>query len=107
MVREIYKIMAKILLNILKHVIQDVISDNQKTFIAGRHIVDGFMIANKVAHDLHKWRKDMYDLLKLISTKPFDIILWEYLDEITCYMGFGNKWRRLIHECLSSSQLSS
>jgi len=62
MVREIYKIMAKILLNILKHVIQDVIRDNQKTFIAGRHIVDGFTIANKVAHDLHKWRKDMYDL---------------------------------------------
>jgi hypothetical protein len=21
------------------------------------------------------------------------------------YMGFGNKWRRLIYECLSSSQL--
>lgn len=81
MVREIYKIMAKILLNILKHVIQDATSDNQKTFIAGRHKVDGFIIANKVAHDLHEWRKAF--------------------DEMMGFMGFGNKWRRLIHECLS------
>jgi hypothetical protein len=37
----IYKILSKILSNRLKGVMQDLISDNQTAFIAGRQIVDG------------------------------------------------------------------
>lgn len=48
----IYKILSKILSNRLKGVMQDLISDNQTAFIAGRQIVDGYMIANEVIHSL-------------------------------------------------------
>lgn len=61
-IHRLYKVVAKLLSNRLKHVIQDLISDSQTAFIAGRQIIDAFMIANKVVHDLQSSRGGKYDL---------------------------------------------
>jgi hypothetical protein len=45
-------------------------------------------------------------MFKVDFHKAFDTVLWDHLDEVMGYMRFGNKWRRLIYECLSTSQLS-
>lgn len=44
----LYKVVAKILSNRLKHVIRDLISDSQTFFITGCRIVDVLMIANEM-----------------------------------------------------------
>jgi len=63
------------------------------------------MIANELLSDLKKGRNSSI-ILKVDFRKAFDTVSWEYLDEIMEYMGFGIKWREMIHECLSGSKLA-
>jgi mannosylglycoprotein endo-beta-mannosidase len=105
LINGLYKIVAKLLSTRLRSVLPDVISVNQSAFIAGRQILDGFMIANEVVYGIHS-KKDHEFLLKVDFHKPFDSILWEYIDSTMGYMGFGSYWRKLIFECLSTSKLT-
>ena len=97
--------MPEILSNRLKLVIQELISDNQTTFIAGRQIMDGFLIANEIVHDLQTNGK-IGMIFKVDFHKAFDTVLGDYLVEVMGYMDFGGKWRRSIHKCLSTTKLS-
>jgi mannosylglycoprotein endo-beta-mannosidase len=105
LINGLYKIVAKLLSTRLRSVLPDVISVNQSAFIAGRQILDGFMIANEVVYGIRS-KKDHEFLLKVDFHKPFDSILWEYIDSTMGYMGFGSYWRKLIFECLSTSKLT-
>ncbi|XP_073265324.1 uncharacterized protein [Populus alba] len=93
LIHGLYKIVAKLLSTRLRHVMPDVISVNQSAFIAGRQILDGFMIANEVVHGVH-------------SKKKHGLLLKEHIDTSMGYMGFGSHWRKLIFECLSNSKLA-
>jgi hypothetical protein len=81
------------------------ISDNQTVFIAVKQIVDGFMVSNKVVYDLKSSRRSGL-IFKVDFQKVFDSVLWDYIDEVMTYKGFGAKWRGLISSCLSTSQVS-
>ncbi|XP_061983093.1 uncharacterized protein LOC133702794 [Populus nigra] len=105
MVKEFFRTVVKLLSTRLRSVLPDVISVNQFAFIAGRQILDGFMIANEVVHAIRS-KKDHEFLLKVDFHKAFDSILWEHIDSTMGYMGFGSHWRNLIFECLSTSKLA-
>jgi mannosylglycoprotein endo-beta-mannosidase len=61
----LYKILAKLLSTKLRSVLLDVISVNQSAFIAGRQILDGFMIAKEVVHGIRN-KKGHNFLLKVV-----------------------------------------
>jgi hypothetical protein len=63
------------------------------------------MIANKVVHKI-KNRGDHGFLFKVDFHKPFNSVLWDYLDDVMVYIGFGILWRSLIKECVSSSKMA-
>uniref|UniRef100_A0A6N2MWL7 Reverse transcriptase Ty1/copia-type domain-containing protein n=1 Tax=Salix viminalis TaxID=40686 RepID=A0A6N2MWL7_SALVM len=70
-----------------KCVMPSVISSNQTALIAGRQILEGFMIANEVVHCL-KRRDDTGFIFMVMQS-----------------MGFGDQlWRRLIRECIWSTK---
>jgi len=64
LIHGLYKIVAKLLSTRLRRVLTDVISVNQYAFIAGRQILDGFMIANEVVHGVRS-KKEHGLLLKV------------------------------------------
>ncbi|CAM8932747.1 unnamed protein product [Rhodiola kirilowii] len=45
-------------------------------------------------------------MIKLDFCKAYDSISWEYLDQIQQIMGFGDKWRQWIFECISTPMLA-
>ncbi|XP_071700478.1 uncharacterized protein [Rutidosis leptorrhynchoides] len=45
-------------------------------------------------------------LFKVDFEKAFDCLNWEFLMEVMKSMGFGDKWRKWIHACLSSASIS-
>lgn len=47
----LYMVLAKMLVNRLRNVIRNVISDSQSTFIQGKHILDGTLIDNEVVNE--------------------------------------------------------
>ena len=78
---------AKLLSGRQKCVMPSVISSNQTAFIAGRQILEGFMIANEVVHCLER-RDDNWFIFTVMQS-----------------LGFGDQlWRRLIRECIWSTK---
>nr|GEX27542.1 RNA-directed DNA polymerase, eukaryota, reverse transcriptase zinc-binding domain protein [Tanacetum cinerariifolium] len=45
-------------------------------------------------------------MFKVDFQKAFDSVRWDHLDDILGKIGFGDKWRGLIHGCLTSSKAS-
>ena len=88
MVHGVYKIVSKVLSKRLAGIIKHVISDNQTGFIAGRQIVDGFMIASTEAIHVLKLSRESGMNFKVDFHRAFDSALWDYLDEIMHHMGF-------------------
>jgi hypothetical protein len=68
LIHGLYKTMAKLLFSRLRTVMSDIISVNQSTFIAGRQILDGFIIANEVVHGIKK-RDATFFCLRWIFTR--------------------------------------
>ncbi|GKV16979.1 hypothetical protein SLEP1_g27539 [Rubroshorea leprosula] len=102
----IYKILAKLLANRLKKVLENVIGEQQMAFLKGRQLMDGVVIANEVIDEVKKKKKKAF-LFKIDFEKAFDKVSWSFLDHMMQKMGFCEKWRLWIQECLRSSLVSS
>ena len=67
----LYKIQAKVLANILKRVVGNVVSEARNAFVEGRQILDAALIANEVV-DVMCQRKETRVLCKLDIKKAYD-----------------------------------
>ncbi|KAE9616153.1 putative RNA-directed DNA polymerase [Lupinus albus] len=101
----IYTILAKLLANRLRKVLDKVISHNQFAFLKGRHILDGVIILNEIIHDA-KISGKQCSIFKIDFEKAFDSVSWGFLDHMMELLGFCPKWRGWIMECLSTTTTS-
>ena len=104
----VYKIIAKILANRLKPVLHSCISKNESAFIPGRQILDNIMISHEFLHYLKNKRlgKEGFMAVKLDMSKAYDRVEWRFLAAVMQKMGFNDKWRSWIMECISSVSYS-
>ncbi|KAK2654180.1 hypothetical protein Ddye_014036 [Dipteronia dyeriana] len=100
-----YKILANVLANRLKKVMDKLISPFQMVFIKGRQIVDSFVIVEEV---IHSWKKSKKGglLVKLDFEKAYDSVCHAFLFKVSRLMGFNAKWIEWIRVCVSSPLLS-
>ena len=68
-----YKLLAKVLANRLKKVVDKVVSSAQNAFVEGRQILDAVLIANEAIDSLLK-RNESGVLCKLDLEKAYDHI---------------------------------
>ncbi|CAL5427989.1 unnamed protein product [Camellia sinensis] len=101
----IYKILAKILSKRLGKVLPNVISEVQTTFLEGRNIFDGVMIANEVVDWLEKSKRKGV-ILKLDFEKAYDSINLEYLFSMMHNLGLGEKWVEWMRSCVTTVRVS-
>ncbi|GJZ40586.1 reverse transcriptase domain, reverse transcriptase zinc-binding domain protein [Tanacetum coccineum] len=100
---ELEDIMKEDVVNCVKNfessarVISSVIGPNQTTFIAGRQILDGCLVANEIIR-MAKLEGHKMLLIKVDFEKVFDSVNWSFLQDI--------KWRKWIGACLSSASIS-
>ena len=69
LITSVYKILPKVLANRLRKVMPSTISKAQGAFLAGRHILDQALIANKAIEDTHMKKKEGI-MLKLTLKGP-------------------------------------
>lgn len=100
-----YKELSKVLANRLRKVIHNLISDSQTTFVKGRQIMDGVLIANELLDDA-KGRKKEAVFFIVDFEKMYDSVSWEFLDFMMRQMGFSDTWRKWVKECLSMPTVS-
>ena len=105
MVGCVYKIVAKILARRLQRVMDHLISPYQTSFIKGRQILDGALIAGELIDSCKRMDKAAV-ILKLDFHKAFDCISWSYLDWVLNQMGFSSRWRGWIKSCVMTASAS-
>ncbi|KAK2661916.1 hypothetical protein Ddye_000490 [Dipteronia dyeriana] len=95
LVDSMYKILAKVLATRVKKVMEKIIGPNQMAFVKNRHIVDNFMVTEKV---IHSWKKDNIEglLMKLDFERAYDCVNHAFLDAMMAKMGIGSKWRGVV-----------
>ncbi|RVX19808.1 LINE-1 reverse transcriptase-like [Vitis vinifera] len=83
----LYKLLAKVLANRLKKVLDKVVSGDQNAFVRGKQILDVSLIANEVI-DFWNKRKEKGLICKLDIEKAYDSINWRFLMKVLVKMGF-------------------
>jgi len=71
LVKSLYKILSKVLANRLRMVMGSLIAETQTTFVKGRQILDGILIANEVVDEARKSKKELM-LFKVDFEKAYD-----------------------------------
>ncbi|KAK2637372.1 hypothetical protein Ddye_032164 [Dipteronia dyeriana] len=74
-------------------------------FVWNHQILDSFVMAEEI---IHQWKKSKEGgfLVKLDFEKAHDSLYHNFLDDTIRDMGFGEKWRQWIRNCISSPSLS-
>ena len=101
----LYKILAKVLANRLRRIIDKVVSLSQNAFVEGRQILDAALIANEVVDSMLR-RNDGEVVCKLDIEKAHDHLNWEFVLEVMRRKGFGQRWLNWISWCMSIASFS-
>ena len=100
----IYKLIAKVMENRLKKVMNKLVNSAQNAFVEGRQILGASLIANEVIDSILKEEK--WVLCKLNIGKACDQIDWNFLTTVLIKMGFKEKWLGWIKWCISTASFS-
>ena len=85
-----YKIASKVVANMMKSVLQEIIGENQSAFVAERLITDNVLVAHEMMNHISKKRKGKCGemAVKLDMSKAYDRVEWDCLQLIMQKLGF-------------------
>ena len=83
----IYKIVSKVIANILKPLLWGLIIPEQSGFVEGRQILDGIIMVQEYIQSLKCTRRPGI-LIKLYIAKDFDKLNWNYPEKVLQDFGF-------------------
>ncbi|KAK3198214.1 hypothetical protein Dsin_021629 [Dipteronia sinensis] len=103
-----YKLIAKVMVNRLKLILDQVITPNQSAFVLERLITDNVIVGFECLHSLRNRRDGNVGrvALKLDMSKAYDRVELGFLKGMMLNLGFDLKWIELVMKCLYSASYS-
>uniref|UniRef100_A0A803NVI6 Autophagy-related protein n=1 Tax=Cannabis sativa TaxID=3483 RepID=A0A803NVI6_CANSA len=102
-----YKVIAKILSNRLRPLMNDLVSPLQSAFIPGRWIGESSILTQEIIHKIrHKQGIGGLMAVKLDMHKAYDKMEWCFLERALGVIGFDTKCRQLLMACVTSVSYS-
>lgn len=80
-------------------------NDAQSAFIKGR-LIDNIMLCQSLMHGYERKHISPRWLIKIDIRKAYDMVNWDFIDELLLYMGFSDVFRLWIMHCLTSVRYS-
>lgn len=99
----VFRITSKVIVNRLKKIFPYIISDTKSAFVHGKLITDNVLVAFEAMHHINQKRSGRKGemALKLDMSKAYDRVEWLCLEKIMEKLGFEEKWRKLIMQCVT------
>lgn len=100
----IYKLISKVLVNRLKTILPQIITENQSDFLSEHLNSDNVLVAFELMHYLEHKRdgKECFMAVKLDMSKAYNRVEWGFIEKIMERMGFHEKWISLIMHCITT-----
>ncbi|KAL2240842.1 UNVERIFIED_CONTAM: Transposon TX1 uncharacterized protein [Sesamum indicum] len=102
----LYKIIAKLLVQRLRVVLDKLISPSQAAFIPGRSIGDNIMLAQELFTGYNQARLPPRCALNVDIRKAYDTVEWDFLVATLQLFGFPSIFTRWIEECITTTSFS-
>lgn len=102
----LYKIIARILTNRLKKVIDMIIGRSQSTFIEGRSIIDNIIFSHELFKGYNRKGISARCILKVDIKKVYDSLDWHFLRCMLADLGFPQKFINSVMECVTTVSYS-
>ena len=103
----LYKIIAKVLVNRMRPILQRLIHPCQSAFVPNRAIHDNILVAHEIMNKFRHYKgKKGFVALKIDMEKAYDRIEWDFLLACLRQLGFNNTWVKWISECISTVSYS-
>ena len=103
----IYKIVTKILVHRMKHLMPTLVSPSQTAFISRRKGTDNVIIAQELVYTIErKKRKKDFMIIKVDLEKAYDRLEWSFMRSMLVSLEFHSDIMELILSCISTTTAS-
>ena len=102
----IYKVIAKLMSERLKSILQEVISHSQSAFMPGRLLSENALLATKIVHGYNKRNVERSAMLKVDLRKAFDSVRWDFVIATLRGLNIPSKFINWISQCLTTPSFS-
>ncbi|KAA3467844.1 reverse transcriptase [Gossypium australe] len=103
----LYKLMAKVIANRLRIVMDKCIDLTQSAFVPKRLISDNVLLAYELRHTLkHKRGEKGFMAVKLDISKAYDRVEWNFVEEVIKKLRFDWEWVASLMKCVKTVSYS-
>uniref|UniRef100_A0A0V0IRY0 Putative ovule protein n=1 Tax=Solanum chacoense TaxID=4108 RepID=A0A0V0IRY0_SOLCH len=87
----IYKCIYKLICSRLKSVISSIVAENQSAFVQGRSMMHNVLICHDLLRHYNRMNVSPRCLMKIDLKKAYDMVSWDFLEEVLTGFGFPRK----------------